>query len=109
MIIVVAMMVASLSFLAIFGVPMGLEREMGHTGAETAMESFLFRVFVVMDVASFFSAMGVVALLLLLQGGSEGATIDPLMVVVCRRVTYLAMGCEVIAFLAAALTFTRQP
>lgn len=108
MIIVVAMMVASLSFLAIFGVPMGLEREMGHAGAETAMESFLFRVFVVMDVASFLSAMGVVALLLL-QGGSEGATIDPLMVVVCRRVTYLAMGCEVIAFLAAALTFTRQP
>jgi hypothetical protein len=102
-IIVVAMTVASLSFLAMFSVPMGLEKEMGHAAAEAAMESFQFRVFVVMDAATFFSGMGVVALLL--QGRSE----DLMMVVVCRRVTYTAMGCQGLAFFAAALTFTMDP
>lgn len=108
LIIVAAMTVASLSFLALFRVPMGLETEMGHAAAEAAMETFQFRVFVVMDAAAFFSGMGVVALLLL-QGGSDVATIDPMIVVVCRRATYVAMGCEAIAFLTALLTFIRHP
>lgn len=103
LIIVVAMTVASLSFLALFRVPMGLQTEMGHAAAEAAMETFQFRVFVVMDAAAFFSAMSAVALLLL-QGRSE----DPMMFVVCSRVTYIATLCEGIAFLAAALTFTTH-
>lgn len=102
LITVVAMTVACFSFLALFSVPMGLEREMGRAGAEAAMESFQFRFFMVMNAVSFFSGMGVVALLL--QGRSE----DLMMVVVCRRVTYTALGCQGLAFVAAALTFTTD-
>lgn len=98
---VVAMTVAFLSFMALFGVAMGLEREMGHAAAEAAMESFEFRVFVATNTVSFFSGIGVVAFLLLLGGRSE----DLVMVVMCRRVTYTAMACQGLAFVAAALTF----
>ena len=62
-----------------------------------------------MDTATIFYGLGMVALLLLLQGRSDDSTIDPRIVVVCRRVTYIANGCNAIAFLTALLTFCRHP
>ncbi|KAH9322908.1 hypothetical protein KI387_017547, partial [Taxus chinensis] len=77
--------------------------------ATEAMESVEFKIFVVMNALSFFPSMGVV-LVVLQAMAMENINHSHRMKVVmslCNRVAYMALGSAAIAFVSAAITFTR--
>lgn len=109
--LIMLMLVVCLSFLSIFTVPIGLEKEHGFAGAREAMHSVGFSIFVVMNTVSFFSSLGVVSVLVLLQVMAMDNTSQSVIkrvVRMCGVVAQIAMGSAAIAFVSAATTFTRH-
>ena len=97
-VMMLAMAVVCFSFLGMLGIPTCLEKEVGYAGAEEAMNSYGFMVFVISDAVAFFSSLGVVAILIL-----KKSMIDAQMVLICSRVAIVAIGCAGAAFMAALL------
>ncbi|GLJ31780.1 hypothetical protein SUGI_0639280 [Cryptomeria japonica] len=106
-VVVAAMMVACLSFLCIFRVPVMLEQELGLARARRAMESGEFQAFVVMDSLSFFLSMGVV--LMMIQASSITAPTPTKRVMrLCRIVVSLAMASVVLTLFSVAIILYRN-
>ncbi|GLJ31777.1 hypothetical protein SUGI_0639180 [Cryptomeria japonica] len=107
-VIMEAMVVVCLSFLSIFRVPIGLQRELGLEVAREAMESVGFKIFLVMDSLSFFLSLVVVVVVLQAMAFDSISYAHMKRVVrFCGTLAHLAMGSAAIAFVSAAAMFTR--